>query len=370
MLTIAALFAMGACEHKKSSNPLSPTIAGPIPGVEISAPKLLEPGQGWKFKAKQQPITLLIENASSNGPRPLVYAFQIAVDAGFKNVVFTRRDVAQGPNGRTSLRLPDKLQLGRTYYWRSWAYDGANTGAFAATVSFEVYPPVVIQPPQVMEPDNGETTSTISPLLSIRNSARSGPAGNISYLYQLAETPTFSVLVNDHVQPENGAGETGWRPAPLKHDNTYYWRVRASDGETNSGWMSTARFSTPQEAPAGGGGGTAPPCGPPYPSTELGIVKCQRSRYGTPMSRSQIVSMLRGVARDLNSGSFPYHGQYGLLVKTSGTNCNGYSCDIICAGNGSGQRQWDVLADSTGTAAPTWGAIDPSHMAVRTCQVP
>jgi uncharacterized phage protein (TIGR02218 family) len=35
----------GGCEQAKSANPLSPSIAGPIPGVNISAPSLLEPAQ-------------------------------------------------------------------------------------------------------------------------------------------------------------------------------------------------------------------------------------------------------------------------------------------------------------------------------------
>ena len=32
-----------ACETSKSANPLSPSVAGPIPGVEITAPKPLSP---------------------------------------------------------------------------------------------------------------------------------------------------------------------------------------------------------------------------------------------------------------------------------------------------------------------------------------
>src|SRR5919201_6297279 len=65
------LVGLSACEAKKSSNPLSPSVAGPIPGVQITAPKLLEPAQGFKLKESQQPIRLLIENASSTGVRPL-----------------------------------------------------------------------------------------------------------------------------------------------------------------------------------------------------------------------------------------------------------------------------------------------------------
>lgn len=40
LTALATAIAAGGCEQKKSSNPLSPSVAGPIPGVAITAPKL------------------------------------------------------------------------------------------------------------------------------------------------------------------------------------------------------------------------------------------------------------------------------------------------------------------------------------------
>src|SRR5438034_53925 len=62
------LAACVACEAAKSSNPLSPTVSGPIPGVEITAPKTLEP-TNIKIAVDNQPVTLLAENAGSSGAR-------------------------------------------------------------------------------------------------------------------------------------------------------------------------------------------------------------------------------------------------------------------------------------------------------------
>lgn len=276
VLFACAAAVMTACEAKKSSNPLSPHIAGPIPGVEISQPKLLEPGQGWKFKGKELPLTLLIENASSNGVRPLVYAIQIAVDAGFKNIVFTRRDIPQGQGGRTSMRMSDKLQLGRMYYWRAWAYDGANTGAMARSVSFEVYPPVVIREPALMSPADNATGVSLVPQLRVRNSWRSGPAGNLRYRYQVAADPVFSRLVTGNsAQPENvSAGTTLWTASGLSYSRTYYWRVQATDGETTSGWSVTWRFTTGASAP----GPTGPP-GSCASNNGTYIAQCIAAKY-------------------------------------------------------------------------------------------
>ena len=68
---LAVVLIFPACEASKSSTPLSPSVAGPIPGVQISAPKMLEPQSGSKISIEKQPVTMLIENAGSTGPRPL-----------------------------------------------------------------------------------------------------------------------------------------------------------------------------------------------------------------------------------------------------------------------------------------------------------
>ena len=95
---------LAGCEAAKSSNPTAPTVAGPIPGVNISAPALLEPAQGFKFKESEQPIRLVVQNATSSGVRPLTYTFEVAADSGFATKVFSRSGVAPG-DGKTSVQI-------------------------------------------------------------------------------------------------------------------------------------------------------------------------------------------------------------------------------------------------------------------------
>src|SRR5215212_4926553 len=95
-LCAAATLALPGCEAQKSSNPLSPSVAGPIAGVQITAPKLVEPGQGFKYKESQQPIKLVIENATTTGVRPLTYIFEVASDSEFTSKVFARSGVPPG----------------------------------------------------------------------------------------------------------------------------------------------------------------------------------------------------------------------------------------------------------------------------------
>lgn len=73
---------------------------------------------------------------------------------------------------------------------------------------------------------------------------------------------------------------------------------------------------------------------------ELGL-----SRNLTP---GQSHALLVAVAKEVRGG---------LLVKTSGNNCEGFSCDIICFSDG---RAFDVLSDSEGAANPTWNAVGVS----------
>jgi len=62
---------------------------------------------------------------------------------------------------------------------------------------------------------------------------------------------------------------------------------------------------------------------------------------------------------------------YGLLRKTGGSSCGGYSCDIICIGSGTSQQQYDILVDSDGTQGPIWsGPATYPSIRVDSCDLP
>lgn len=132
---------------------------------------------------------------------------------------------------------------------------------------------------------------------------------------------------------------------------------KSSDGKTRS----SSNISSPTSPTTP----TAPPTGPvpPIPVTScasradaLAIVRCNRSRWGSSMSSIEILAFLKDLTRDLNTARI-VGGPFGILNKSGGSNCGGYSCDVICAGNGAAQAQWDVLTDSEGSATPTWSRI-------------
>ena len=281
--------AAAACETSKSANPLSPSVAGPIPGVEISAPKPLEPGVNWEVSNDKQPLTLLIENPGSNGQRPVLIDVEIASDEGFATKVFSRTGVAQGPNGRTAFVLPSKLTADRTYFWRVKGQDGANAGPWSSPVRFSIYTPAALKAPAPRSPIGGVKVDDLDPRFRVGNAGRSGAVGALTYMVEVSRNQAFTQLVGGFAGGEQGGpgGETTIESTPLPGNATLYWRVRAWDGTINGPWSSTQSFKTPDgpENPGSGGGpAPAPPGGGGNPGSCASrdgdfIVRCIAQKY-------------------------------------------------------------------------------------------
>jgi hypothetical protein len=282
-----------ACQVQKTANPLSPNVAGPVEGVVISQPNLLEPGQDWELRTRDQPIKLMFQNANSNGARPLKYSFDIATDSAFKNIVFARSGVEPSAGSSTTFQLPDKLAAG-TYWWRTRAEDGANAGPYAATRSFQVLAEVILSPPTPLSPSNGSTLSDLTPEFRVRAGNRSGVTADLDYILQVANNSSFTSIAatftNDETWPETTIGGA----YSFLHSRTYYWRVRAlhtGDGSDMSNWSSTISFKTPAppaappappgDDPPGGGGGGGGGGNPGACNSSDGsdIAECIESRY-------------------------------------------------------------------------------------------
>lgn len=252
----AALFVSG-CQLEKSANPLSPAVAGPVDGVVITTPNLLEPGQGWEMKSRDQPLKLLFANAATNGVRPLKYSFDLATDSEFKTIVFSRTAIEPNAAGETQFQLPDKLAAG-TYWLRSRATDGANTGPYAPVKSFVVLADVVLGPPTPLSPISGTTVSGLAPEFKIKAGDRSGLQAPLEYMVQVSNNSAFTSITATFLQMETLPETRVDKGYSFLHSQTYYWRVRArhtGDGSDVSNWSSVQTFRTP-----------APPAPPPDPT--------------------------------------------------------------------------------------------------------
>jgi len=286
-LPTVAILAAG-CEVEKSKSPLSPSVAGPIAGVEITAPRAVEPAQGARIKQSQQPIRLTVENASTNGVRPLSYTFELATDDAFQNRVYARSSVVPGEGGRTWVQI-DRIGTGGTFFWRARAEDGANIGPYSS-VRFEVLPPPELGAPALLSPINNERVASLRPTLTVGAPARNAAIGPLTYEVHVAVDVAFAQIVANWAVPESG-GQMNFTPGDLPANRQLFWRARAGDGETTGAWAATQTFQTPA-APA-------PPAPAPSPGPGGGgscasrdghaIVACISARY--PQKRAPVGSL-------------------------------------------------------------------------------
>lgn len=266
VLAISAITAISACERVKSANPLSPAIAGPIPGVQITAPKPLLPEQNQQLVSTVQPIELIIENAGTTGVRPLWLDLDLAVDLHFQQIVHQATRLTLGEGGRTTYRLPVILPADTTYFWRVRAADGANTGPYSAVASFRILQPVDLGVPTPLSPI-GQIGGT-RPDFIVQNGTVSGPAGAVFHRIEIATTSALSAPIVLNV-PRSGGATTAASAGSLQPNTTYFWRVVATDGQYSSPYSAVVQFRTGSAAPAPspspgpvGPGGRTPNPGP------------------------------------------------------------------------------------------------------------
>jgi hypothetical protein len=252
-------------------------------GVQMDAPKLLLPENGRKLKANQQPIPLLIENPATNTPRPWTLKVEISMDETFGDPVFAQGKIAPGEGGQTTFVLPSALQVGRRYYWRAQAGDGANVSPFSGVMEFEVLEPVVIQAPTPTSPVGNQQLTTRRPTLTVLNAAKSGPFKTpVIYYFEVSTDQAFANRVVFEERFEDTFQTQLASPHDLAASTTHFWRSRATDGEVTGPWSVVETFRTgaaPAAGGGGGGGGGGAPCGPPYPSNGDAIVACVSSQY-------------------------------------------------------------------------------------------
>ena len=365
---LAALAALGACESEKSLTPTSPNVAGPIAGVNITTPSPVSPSNGTEV-LNTETLRLVFGNASSNSERRFWYIVELAADAGFNTKLYTNPRVAPAEGQQTSVVVDVRLGAEATYYWRVKADDGANASDYSPAAHFDIVVPVVVEAPSPASPINGQQTADNTPNLVVNNGRVQGRAGTVHYKFEVARDQAFSDIASVAYVPRAGGSTTTHPSAALPSGATLFWRVWATNGTLTNGPSAVASFRTPS-LPAPGPG---PSPGPLPPSgncatlrTAIDILNCNHARYGGSMNDGETVDFLRSSARDLNTAGIP-GGRFGILVKTAGSNCNGYSCDIICSGQGGNQRQWDVLVDS-GRGGVTWHEVG-SGLTVRPCEI-
>jgi hypothetical protein len=213
------------------------------PSVTLTSPQLVAPAMGAQIANSAQPVTLTIQNATTTGSSPLTYTFDVATDQAFTNVVYTKSGVAAGSGGTTSVTI-DTLTAGTGYYWRARANSGSSAGPATTPVNFAIGPAITISAPTLASPAVGDTVSGLRPTLTVNDSTTTGPAGAISYRFEISTDPAFGTLAASGTVAQT-SGQTSYAPTvDLQDGTTYYWRVVASDTTNNisSAYSSVGNF--------------------------------------------------------------------------------------------------------------------------------
>ena len=226
-----------ACKTSSPAQPSS-TASG---GTSIISPTPVAPANGTTVAYGSLPVKLTAANGTSTSGAPLTYTFEIAYDAGFSSKVTTQSGVAEGSGGQTSTTVPSLL-ANNTYYWHVRADGGSTTGVFSPTYQFKIGGQVTIAAPTPVTPPNGGIITIAGTALTVNNAAKTGPAGPVTYKFDVSSSASFSPILATGTVSE-GASTTTFTPSiTYTASTTYYWRVTVTDA-TNGVVTTSATFS-------------------------------------------------------------------------------------------------------------------------------
>lgn len=217
----------------------------PSGASSVVAPKGTVPAPNATIRYIDQPVTLSIANAVVTQASGTTYTFEVSTDTNFGTKVQTKSDVVEGASGQTSVTL-NQLAGAADYYWHARTTSGGTVGVFGPAYKFTVGPPIVINAATLVSPASGAAANSM-PTFTVSNAPRTGPAGAITYRFEVSPSPAFSPNVADVTLPEGGAGRTSWTSnIELPAETTLYWRVTATDvaNGVSSPVSATASFVT------------------------------------------------------------------------------------------------------------------------------
>src|SRR5262249_30890902 len=140
------------------------------------------------------PVTLTINNSARTNAATVTYNVEVASDSGFATKVFTKDAIPEGGGGTTTVTVSN-LNGGATYYWHWKAVVDGVVGQASSTQSFNVQQQVILNAPSVADPTGGATVSNARPTFTTRNVGRTGPAGAITYEFQVSNNSGFTSTV-------------------------------------------------------------------------------------------------------------------------------------------------------------------------------
>ncbi|HDM77712.1 MAG TPA: calcium-binding protein, partial [Deltaproteobacteria bacterium] len=194
--------------------------------------------------------TIEITNSKDPDGDRISYTFEVYTQDDSSNPV-TSETVNENENGRTTWQVPLSLENGSAYFIRVIATDTHGEVSEADQVNFSIdtneHAPTS---PVILEPEAGTEVTEQEVDLVVGN-ATDEDNDPLDYYFELDKVPTFdsSDLIQSGAIPEQ-AEETIWHVSNLEDNCVYYWRVKASDGSSESYWSyGSFRVNTKNDNP-------------------------------------------------------------------------------------------------------------------------
>jgi len=219
--------------------------------VVLTSPSDEAPGVGLLTNGTVSNVSLDWETLSG----ATEYEWQLNYNTDFSSVPAG----FEGTSGASSAHLPN-LSPATTYYWRvrvtapvlsPWSEKWSFTTSLGSEATA----------PELESPAAGAVGVSASPIFQW--SAIAGADGYELVVSTRAAFDNPTILKTDSYALPSNAWQCN---VNLNYDTTYYWRVRAVNGNTHSAWSAVGAFTT-ESAPSLGSGIIAEASPPPQPPT-------------------------------------------------------------------------------------------------------
>ena len=230
ILTVASAVALVAAGCGSGSPAQPSSVIGGSTGTSFAAAHPITPLDRATVPFASQPVVMAVSNGVATSGSAVTYTFEVATDTGFVNKVYTKDGVAAESGTLTHQAIAATLPGAATYYWHARTNAGGSLGPFSATVSFALGPQVTLGTPVPVSPAQGATAAASGLTLIVNNVTHTGPAGLISYRFDLADSSSFGHIVFTGSKSEQSGGQTSITVSTtLTPSVTYFWRVTATD---------------------------------------------------------------------------------------------------------------------------------------------
>jgi L-fucose isomerase-like protein len=200
-----------------------------------TAPAIASPADGTTV-ASINPV-LSVSNSTDPEGDAVTYGFEVFADSLLTQKVAEVSGLVPDVGGSTSWTVTPGLNNTTLYFWRASATDAHGARTVSATGNFLVDTTAPAPgAPGLVAPSAGGVLTVNNVDLTVSNSLR--PAGmTLNYFFELGRSPAFdgTDVIRSGAVAEGGSN-TMFSVTGLVENAHYFWRVKASDGLTDSPW--------------------------------------------------------------------------------------------------------------------------------------